>query len=109
MAREVTRGDIWLYRFEPPDKRRPVLVLTRDDAIPLLNGVIVAPVTSTMRGSPGEVALGVEHGLKHPSAANLDRVQCVERTRLVRYVGHVDAATMQRVCSALAIATGCSA
>jgi mRNA interferase MazF len=108
VAGEVARGDIWLYRFQPPDKRRPVLVLTRDDAIGLLRTVLVAPITSTIRGSPGEVVLGVDVGLKHQSAANLDRVQCVERSRLVRYVGHVDPRKMRAVCRALSIATGCS-
>jgi mRNA interferase MazF len=96
-----------LYQFRPPDKRRPVVVLSRQDAIEVLNAVIVAPVTSTVRGSPGEVVLGQEAGLKHRSAANLDSVQTVAKERLVRYVGQVPPARMREICRALAIATGC--
>lgn len=108
MARTVNRGEIWMYRFQAPDKRRPVLVLSRQEVIPLLHTVMVAPVTSTRRGAPSEVAVGVDEGLKHPSAVNLDHVQTVERSRLTAYVGTVSADTMNEVCRALAIAMGCA-
>jgi mRNA interferase MazF len=108
MAREVNRGEIWQYRFKSPDKRRPVLVLSRQEVIPLLHTVMVAPVTSTRRGAPSEVAVGVDEGLKHESAVNLDHVQTVERSRLVSFVGALSAAQMRHVCRALAIATGCA-
>jgi mRNA interferase MazF len=108
MARGVSRGDIWLHRFKAPDKRRPVLVLSRQEVIGLLHTVIVAPVTSTIRGVPGEVAIGTEEGLKHSSAVNLDHVQTVERARLVGYVGSLSPSKLREVCRALAIATGCA-
>ena len=107
MVRAVNRGEIWLYRFKAPDKRRPVLVLSRQDVIPLLHTVMVAPVTSTRRGAPSEVPVGIPHGLKHDSAVNLDHIQTVERARLISFVGSLDAATMRQVCRGLAIATGC--
>jgi len=107
VARRVARGELWMYRFTGPDKRRPVLVLTRDEVIPLLHTVMVAPVTSTRRGLPSEVDLGVDEGLKHDSAVNLDHVQTVEQSRLVGYVGAVSVAKMRQVCQALAVATGC--
>lgn len=107
MARGVSRGEIWLHRFDPPDKRRPVLVLSRAAAIPLLDTVIVAPITSTIRGLPTEVPLGVEHGLKGPCVANLDHVQLVRKQHLERHVGTVDAEVLRAACRALAIATGC--
>lgn len=107
MARAVARGEIWSYRFKAPDKRRPVLVLTRPEVIPLLHTVMVAPITSTRRGLPSEVMVGVEEGLKHDSAVNLDHVQTVERSRLVAYVGTLGPARMREVCRALAVATGC--
>lgn len=107
MAREVNRGEIWGYRFKFPDKRRPVLVLTRQEVIGLLRTVMVAPVTSTIRGAPSEVALGVEEGLKHVSAVNLDHVQTVEQGRLVGYIGSLGPRKMSDVCRALAIAAGC--
>ncbi len=103
----MNRGDIWQYRFKTPDKRRPVLILSRQDVIPLLHTVMVAPITSTRRGAPSEVAVGVDEGLKHESAVNLDHVQTVERARPVSFAGSLNAAQMRRVCRALAIATGC--
>lgn len=108
MARRIARGDIWSYRFKAPDKRRPVLVLSRPEVIPLLHTVMVAPVTSTRRGAPSEVPVGVDEGLKHESAVNLDHVQTVEQDRLVGFVGTLSQPKMQQVCRALAIATGCA-
>ena len=108
MAREVSRGAIWTYRFKAPDKRRPVLVLSRDEVIGLLHTVMVAPITSTIHGAPSEVIIGPEEGLKHQSAVNLDHVQTVERARLVAYVGSLDTSKMRAVCRALAVATGCA-
>ncbi len=107
MARRVIRGDIWMYAFKEPDKLRPVVILSRQSVIPLLRTVLVAPITSTIHGVPSEVIVDVEHGLKHPSAVNLDHVQTVDRARLKRYVGHLNDKMMKRVCEALAIATGC--
>lgn len=107
MARAVKRGEIWSYRFERPDKQRPVLVLTRQEVIGLLHTVMVAPITSSIRGAPSEVIVGIEEGLKNDSAVNLDHVQTVEQSRLNRFVGSLSAQKMQAVCQALAIATGC--
>ncbi len=107
MARRVNRGEIWLYTFRSPDKRRPVLVLTRSEVIDLLRTVMVAPITSTIRGAPSEVRIGVDEGLKLPSAVNLDHVQTVEQRLLKHYVGDVSAEKMAEVCRALAVATGC--
>lgn len=108
MARGVNRGEIWMHRFKAPDKRRPVLVITRQGAIEVLHTVMVAPVTSTIRGAPSEVLVGADEGLKHASAINLDHLQTVERARLVGYVGSLNAPKMHAVCRALAIATGCA-
>ena len=107
MAGRVDRGQIWLYRFASPDKRRPVLVLSRSEVIPLLHTVMVAPITSVVRGAPSEVPVGVDEGLKHPSAVNLDHVQTVEQARLSTYVGEIGRQKMREVCRALAIAVAC--
>ena len=107
MARRVNRGEIWLYEFKRPDKQRPVVVLTRQEVIPLLRTVMVAPITSTIHGAPSEVCVGTAEGLKHDSAVNLDHVQTVETARLRRFVGSLGRDKMNKVCRALAIATGC--
>lgn len=108
MARGVNRGEIWLYTFQPPDKRRPVLVLTRQEVIGLLHTVMVAPVTSAIRGAPSEVIVGVDEGLKGESAINLDHVQTVEQSRLRTFIGTLGRDKMAEVCRALAVAVGCA-
>ncbi len=108
MARVIRRGDIWLCDLPSPDKRRPVLVLTRDSAVLALHRVVVAPVTSTMRGLPSEVALGVAEGLKAPCVANLDHVTSVSKAALSVWVGAASDQTMQQACAALAFALACS-
>jgi len=107
VAERVSRGQIWLYEFSAPNKRRPVLVLSRQEVIGLLHTVIVAPVTSTIRGAPSEVVVGVDEGLKHDSAVNLDHPQTVDQRKLRRYIGSLGSRKMQEVCEALAVATGC--
>ncbi|HEX2661249.1 MAG TPA: type II toxin-antitoxin system PemK/MazF family toxin [Candidatus Acidoferrum sp.] len=52
MAGRIARGDVRLYQFAPPDTKRPVVVLTRDSAVPYLSTVTVAPITLTIRGVP---------------------------------------------------------
>ena len=104
----MKQGDIYWYTFGAPDKRRPVLVVSRPDVIPLLHTVMVAPITSTRRGAPSEVDVGIEEGLKYDSAVNLDHVQTVEQARLVGFVGTLSPAKMQEVCRALGLATGCA-
>ncbi len=107
MASRVNRGEIWLYTFGSPDKRRPVLVLSRQRAIELLRTVLVAPITSTIHGAPSEVLVGIEEGLKHDSAIKLDQVQTVEQAKLRHFVGTVGREKLTAVCQALWIAAGC--
>jgi mRNA interferase MazF len=107
MARGIARGDIWLLEFRPPDKRRPVVVLTREGVLPFLRWVTVAPITTTIRDLPTEVRLGIGNGLKVPSVVNLDQVQTVEKDRLHQWLGQLDTSTMRDVCAALATALGC--
>ncbi len=97
-----------MYTFSPPNKRRPVLVLTRQEVIGLLRTVIVAPITSTIHGAPSEVIVGIDEGLKRESAINLDHVQTVDKTRLKRFIGSVGPEKMFAVCRALNVATGCA-
>ena len=103
---EVARGEIWQFSFPRPDRRRPVLVLTRQDMIGRLNTVTVAPITSTIRGVASEVVVGAEVGLKRPSAVNLHHVATVPLAGLRTYVGTVSDDVMWQVRSALLFALG---
>ena len=107
MAGPIARGEIRLVRFRPPDKARPVLVLTRDSAMPYLSRVTVAPITSTIRGVPSEVIVGPEDGLKAPSAVNLHNVLTVAKENLGRRVAQLGDDRMREVCRALGFALGC--
>lgn len=107
MARAMKRGDIYLYDFKKPDITRPVVIISRDDVIPLLSTVMVAPILSTIYGIPSEVVVGIEHGLKNTSAINLDHVQTVDKSRLSNFIAHLDEAVMQQVCETLAKAVNC--
>jgi mRNA interferase MazF len=108
VARRIARGDVWLHEFGRPDKRRPVVVLSRQDALDFTRDVMVAPVSSTIRGLPSEVPLDAQDGLKGPCAANLDHVQTVRQSDLRRYVTTLRPDRMAAVCRALAGAAGCS-
>lgn len=99
------RGELWLAEL---DKRRPVVVLTRDPLGRHLHSVIVGPVTSTVRGLSTEVAVGPEDGARVSSVVNLDNLQLLDRRRLVRRVGSIRPDTLRRICDATATAIGCS-
>jgi mRNA interferase MazF len=102
--RRPRRADVWLAEL---DKVRPVIVLTRDPMGGLLNAVIVAPVTSTVRGLATEVEVGPDDGILRPSVVNLDQAQLVAVSRLRRPVGRARPRTMAAICGALAVAVGC--
>jgi mRNA interferase MazF len=102
----ASRGEVWFAEV-PGDKRRPVLVLSRDPMGRILHSVICAPITSTIRGLATEVALGRDAGLAHESVANFDNTFLLARQRLLRRLGRADAATMRAACRALTIAAGC--
>ncbi len=106
-ARILRRGEIWLHGFASPDKRRPVLILSRNDALSVMQTALVAPITSTIHGLPSEVVVDDRAGLKHTSAVNLDHVQCVRQRDLVQYLGTVSSSQLREVCVALAVAVGC--
>jgi mRNA interferase MazF len=107
VASGVARGDVRLYQFAPPDKKRPVVVLTRDSAIAYLSTVTVAPITSTIRGVPSEVALNEEDGMKAPCAVNLHNAVTVSQNRLGRRVAQLSSLRMREICSALHFSLGC--
>lgn len=107
MAGGITRGDVRLYQFAPPDKKRPVLVLTRDSAVSYLASVTVAPITTAIRGVPSEVLLTEEDGMKVHCAVNLHNIVTVSQDRLGRRVAQLDAQKMAQICAAVRFALGC--
>lgn len=99
------QGDVWWAEAE--DKRRPVLVVTRSDAIPVLTWIVVAPVTRTVRGIPTEIPLGPRHGLAVDCVASFDNLQPIRRTFLTRRVGQLGADDAGAVCRALDALADC--
>jgi len=78
----MRHGEVRWYRFSHPDKRRPVLILTRDSAIPHLGEITVAPITSTIRDIPSEVLLSSLDGMPRDCAINLDHVQTLAKGKI---------------------------
>ena len=108
MAVTLDRGEVRLCRFPPPDKQRPVLVLTRSSAISHLKTVTVAPITSTVRGVPSEVILDIDDGMRGQCAVDLHNAVTISQARLGRRLAGLSAARMDQVCDALRFALGCS-
>lgn len=102
----MRRGEIRWYRFAQPDKRRPVLILTRDSALEFLGEVAVAPETSTVRDIPSEVPLTRADGMPRDCAVNLDHVQTVAKARIGPLVATLGVRRMSEVRAALLFALG---
>ena len=102
----MRRGDIRWYRFGQPDKKRPVLILSRDSAIGFLSEVTIAPITSTVRDIPSEVVLTSADGVPHDCAANLDHLQTVPKTRIGAHIATLPAHRMADVRAAMLFALG---
>jgi len=78
----MKRGEVRWYKFNHPDKKRPVLILTRDSILEYLGEVTVAPITSTIRDIPSEVPLGRSDGMEKDCAVNCDHLQTVSKAKL---------------------------
>ncbi|MEA2057581.1 MAG: type II toxin-antitoxin system PemK/MazF family toxin [Actinomycetota bacterium] len=105
-ARDLHRGDVWW--FEPPTmKRRPVVILTRDDVLPRLNQLIVAPATRHVRSIPTEVPLNENDGMPTVCVVTLDNVLAVRPAFLTSRITSLGADRMHQICRALQIAIDC--
>jgi mRNA interferase MazF len=102
----VKRGDICWYAFPAPNKRRPVLILTRDSAIAVLNSVTIAPITSRIRSIPTEVILTTEDGLPDTCAANFDNIQTIPKANISAAIGHLSASKLKATLGAISFALG---
>jgi mRNA interferase MazF len=78
----MKRGEIRWYKFKSPDKKRSVLILTRDSVLEYLREVTVVPITSTIRDIPSEVLLTREDGLRKDCAINCDHMQTVSKNKI---------------------------
>ena len=100
------RGEVW-WGEAADEKGRPYLVLTRDEAIPVLGTILVAPVTRTVRGIPTEVPLGSEEGLPSEGVATLDNVLTFPKAMLIRRMGVLAPSRREESCEALRAAVDC--
>jgi len=98
-------GEIWWAEAE--DKRRPVLIVTRSEAVAVLTTIVVAPVTRTVRHIPTEVQLGSAHGLSMPCAASFDNLQPIRRSVLTSRIGALAESEDHEICRALAALADC--
>ena len=92
------QGDVWWAEAE--GQRRPVLVVTRSEAIPVLNRIVVAPITRTVRGIPTEIPLDADDGLPQPCVASFDNLQPMSKSFLTRRLGSI-ARRRYDICAAL--------
>ncbi len=102
------RGEVWWCEL-PDVGRRPVVVLSRDAAIPRLRRALVGPCTTTIRGIPSEVVLEPgEDPIPRASAVNLDSVESVSIRTLVERLGRLSDVRLHQICAALEVAVACS-
>ena len=78
----MKRGEVRWYKFKHPDKKRPVVILTRNSILEYLGEVTVAPVTSTIRNIPSEVLLSRHDGMHTDCAVNCDHIQTVSKSNV---------------------------
>ncbi|NJD64279.1 MAG: type II toxin-antitoxin system PemK/MazF family toxin [Chloroflexi bacterium] len=106
MGRAVNRGEVRLYRFAAPDKRRPVVVLTRTSALRYLTRVTIAPITTNVRGIASEIVIGPEDGMREVSAVSLDNIQTVRKDDLGPIMAVLSNERMRSLEAAVAFALG---
>ena len=102
----MERGEIRWYTFKTPEKRKPVLILTRNSALQFLNEATIAPITSTIRDIPTELILTPEDGMKSVCAVNLDHIQTVSKNRIGALIARLSEEKMEKVKEAILFALG---
>lgn len=103
---EPRRGEVWWGEIEDLG-HRPFLVMTRSAAIPVLNSVLAAPVTRTVRNIPTEVSLGPDDGMPAECAATFDNLRVVPKAYLVDRICALETTRLVQACTALRIAVDC--
>ena len=100
----MKRGEIRWYKFTRPDKKRPILILTRDSILEYLGEVTIAPITSTVRNIPSEVFLSRHDGMPRDCAINCDHIQTVAKGKIGTLVSALSPEKMKKVRKAIAFA-----
>jgi mRNA interferase MazF len=100
----MKRGEIRWYKFKSQDKKRPVLILSRNSIIGYLGEVTVAPITSTIRDIPSEVPLNREDGMPRECAVNCDHIQTVAKGNIGSLITTLSSERLARVREAIAFA-----
>ncbi len=100
----MKRGEIRWYKFKSPDKKRPVLILTRDSILEYLGEVTIAPITSTVRDIPSEVSLSKHEGMKRDCAINLDHIQTVSKGKIGSLITTISQEKLKQVRKAISFA-----
>ncbi len=100
----MKRGEVRWYTFQPPDKKRPVLILTRDSVLGYLGEVTIAPITSTIRDIPSEVLLTRQDGVRKDCAVNCDHIQTVSKGKVGALVTTLAPEKLVQVCDAIRFA-----
>jgi len=100
----MKRGEIRWYKFKAPDKKRPVLILTRDSVLEYLGEVTVAPITSTVRDIPSEVFLSKPDGMTKDCAINFDHIQTVSKGKIGSLITTLSAYKLEQVREAIQFA-----
>ncbi len=100
----MKRGEVRWYKFDPPDKRRPVVILTRDSILEYLGEITVAPVTSTIRDVPTQVPLSEQDGMTRECAINCDHVQTIAKGKIGATITTLSTDKMEEVRQAIAFA-----
>ncbi|RLD04169.1 MAG: type II toxin-antitoxin system PemK/MazF family toxin [Chloroflexota bacterium] len=102
----MKRGEVYWYDFNHPDKRRPVLILTRSVIIPYLNTVTIAPITTRIRDIPSEVLLTIEDGMSTNCVANFDNIQTVSQAKIGEFITYLSPRRLEEVKTAVSFALG---
>jgi mRNA interferase MazF len=102
----MNRGDVYWHKFREPDKRRPVLIITRDGAISDLNAVTVVPATRNIRELRSQVLLTEEDGMPETCVVNLDWIQTLPKEKLGGFITHIADDRMEEVFEAIKFAFG---
>ncbi|TET15093.1 MAG: type II toxin-antitoxin system PemK/MazF family toxin [Actinobacteria bacterium] len=102
----MKRGEVRWYKFTKPDKKRPVVILTRNSIIEFLGEVTVAPITSVIRNIPSEVFLSINDGMPKNCAINLDHIQTVSKSKIGSLIATLSSEKMSELRSAILFALG---